>query len=162
MDTDAFATDPSSPSWEVPRSFDAYTMIYPSEGRTVSTTAEIPGLRAKILSEASNELERMCKEDVPLESLQTFLSGWETSSGSVQPNALAWFNYSNPVGTTVRNGRKDLTRLLLARGLKPDDGIGEALAKIREDGDNTMLEILIEGGWDINAPVSNHTPSVMR
>lgn len=128
-------------------------------GKESSKEEEIPGPRAQALDEAACTLQGLCDHGSII-SLQGFFSKW-TNNGVMQPNALAWFEYRNPLRIAVRNDREEVVRLLLDAGLKPDGGIEDALARIRDGQDRTILSLLVEHGWNINEPTSDFGPPVL-
>lgn len=174
MDVHQFASHPSDPAWEEPHYRDIHvtTVNFHRHGNDDESTGtkepynpETMTERAKALDDAASELVRLCAIDAPLADVQDFLAKWQdpSSSDRIQSNALAWFADSSAVDNACRTDNRDVLRLLLAKGLHPNaSAVAYANAKMRETGDSEVLKLLVDSGWNINDPINDITPSLMR
>lgn len=174
MDIQQYASHRSDPLWEEPTWRKEHTTIVNFHGANhgVSVEKDEPRLqspRRDALGEAATKLNSLCASDAPLAEIQDFLAKWEnpSSMGRVQPNALAWFNDTNAVQLACTNGNLDVVRTLLEKGLYPTIRAADfARAKWRETNNKEVfqqvLELLVYYGMEINRPVNDHTPPIMR
>jgi len=89
-----------------------------------------------------------------LSDLEQFFVTWQdpASPKSVQPNALAWFQYttglaSTALGTAVGYNRIDVVRLLLDKGLQPTEmDMFWALRAFDRTGKRTAVELFVDAG----------------
>ncbi|KAH6644332.1 ankyrin repeat-containing domain protein [Boeremia exigua] len=156
---EAFASDPSQPTWEPPPPLEL-------DGSPETTQNNDPqdNPRAEILTRAVRELSQLCSSTAARSRLQDFLAIWrdpqQPAGHRVQPNALAWFQASEPLATAIRHGREDVLPILLAHGITPErPDVWAALEAAESTGSRTALTLLLEGGWGIDQPVNeNATP----
>lgn len=154
--------------WEIPRTLVPSSYFDP---KTRKTTECIPDVTpcAEVLDRARGELKRLCCPGVPLSHLDRFFVTWQdpADSKSVQPNALAWFQYatglaSTALGTAVGCNRIDAVRVLLDKGLKPTEmDMFWALRAFERTGNRTAIELFVDAGWDIDRPVNEHTAPIL-
>lgn len=166
-----YASHPSEPSWEEPTWRKEHAIIVNFHG-AISVEKHEPrpqSPRRDALGEAATKLNSLCASDAPLAEIQDFLAKWEDPSlnGRVQPNALACFNDTNAVQLACTNGNLDVVRTLLEKGLYPTIRTADfSRAKWRETNNKEVfrqvLELLVYYGLDINQPVNDHTPPIMR
>lgn len=162
------ARTPSEYSWETPRALVPLTQFDPNTRTTTDYVLDVTPC-AEILDCARGELKRLCCLGVPLYNLERFFVTWQdpANTKSVQPNALAWFQYatglaSTALGTAVGYGRIDAVRLLLEKGLRPTEmDMFWALRAFDETGNRTAIESFVDAGWDINRPVNEHTAPIL-
>lgn len=169
MDFNQFATEPSSPRWEIPRSVRATNKagIDRSSDLLQSLEEEVLDSRAAILDKATRQLERLCSDNVTTQSLLELLEDWSTGSRhgnpELQPNLLAWFQCSKALEHAVKNHRNDAVELLLSQGLVPkEEAISAALDVALDTHDTSTLVLLMKGGWNINQVYSRIRPSILR
>ncbi|KAI1877362.1 hypothetical protein JX265_003370 [Neoarthrinium moseri] len=162
MDVQQFASQLSDPSWEDPQWHKQHTIDI-----QLDDSDDEPGQmndRAKALDDAASELNSLCASNAPLGDVQDFLAKWEhpPSSGQIQPNALAWFDNSNAVRWGCANSSPDVVRLLLEKGLNPTAmAVSFAIPQLRLSKDRTILQLLVDYGWDVNEPLNDKTPPFM-
>lgn len=124
--------------------------------------------RVLALSRTTFELQQLCSDRrVKARSIQDLLASWvvatEPNSGKLQPNLLAWLDDSQALQYAIKNQRKDIMQLLFNYGLIPTQTvISASLEYVRDSRDMSTLELLIDGGWDINCDVNQARPSIMR
>lgn len=179
MDIQQYASDPSDPLWEEPswRKVHCHTINFhhahhgdDDEGKdnvgsmeSHEPVQESP--RKKALDEAAGTFTLLCGSDAPVAEILDFLAKWEDppSSGRIQPNALAWFNDTNAVQLVCSNDNRVLLRILLEKGLKPTvRAAAGAKAKWQETKNKDALQLLVDYGLDVNQPINDNTPPIMR
>ncbi|KAL1860688.1 hypothetical protein Daus18300_009031 [Diaporthe australafricana] len=174
MDVQQYASDPSDPLWEEPAWRKEHTTIVNFHGDNHGAPIERkhePGPvspRGQALREAAASLNTLCALNAPVAEVQDFLAKWEDpSDGGVQPNALAWFSDTNAVQLACTNESLDVLRTLLEKGLRPtmraaDFSRGKWRETKNKDIFQHILQLLVEYGLDLNQPVNDHTPPIMR
>ncbi|KAI1734079.1 ankyrin repeat-containing domain protein [Xylaria scruposa] len=166
MDLTQLASNPSDPAWEEPRFHSLHTIRPFSTDREGSQDGHDLSERAKTLDHISMEFQRLVAKNVPLNEVEEFTRQWEvTSVGNtpvVQPNLLAWFSDTNALRLACANDNQDVIRFLLQMGLSiTPSAIVYATSKLRETNDNTVLELLLDFGWDINKPLGDTRPPLL-
>ncbi|KAI9701634.1 MAG: hypothetical protein M1820_006405 [Bogoriella megaspora] len=158
------ATEPSSPTWEAPRRLTESTSW---NGRTGVTTHYIPRITpvAKALDHAARHLANLCRPTASLSDLEAFFAKWQdpANAGRLQPNALAWFDHSDVLGSAVSSGREDVVRVLLGQGLRPGEwDVFMALIAVKQGGSSKeVLSLFLEHGWEINRAVNEFTTPIL-
>lgn len=174
MDSRQVTASTSDPLWEEPRWSELHTIRpFNTDDQGVNDDSksvkddehgDITN-RAIVLDDAASELNYLCAADAPLADVQEFLTKWEDSASPdrIQSNALAWFNNSNALRGACANNNIDVVRLLLEKGLHPNSmALIYAIAKWKETGDSHIIKLLVDSGWDINTPLNDNTPPLMR
>lgn len=180
MNTQQFASSPSDPLWAEPgwRKDHVHVVDFhhphhdgngdgdAQVGSAETRELEANTARREALDEAASKLNTLCATDAPVADTQNFLAQWEDPSsgdGRIQPNALAWFNDTNSVQQACANDNQQVLRLLLGKGLQPTSkAVAFAKAKWQETRNKDVLQLLLDYGWDINQPLNNDTPPLMR
>lgn len=179
MDIHQYASHPSDPLWEQPRWPEEYCITIKSNHRSHDHGGKVndndihvkrsePGPnspRGKALMEAANQLTSLCGSNAPVADVQGFLAVWEdpSSPGRLQPNALAWFSDSRAIQWACNNDNRDVVRLLLEKRVQPTvRAVPWAKKKYLETKNRDVLKLLVLYGLDINQPVNDHTPPMMR
>ncbi|KAI1750317.1 hypothetical protein F4782DRAFT_548793 [Xylaria castorea] len=112
------------------------------------------------------EFQRFIARNAPLSEVKRFTRQWQVTSSDnapvVQPNLLAWFSNTNALQLTCANDNQDIIRFLLQMGLLiPTSTIVYATSKLRETNNTTVLELLLDFGWDINKPLGETRPPLI-
>lgn len=176
MEIPQLAYKPTDPLWKQPRWHEQHVIesrLTNHDGhddndksKSVATSgSEKLDERASALDDATSELNTLCAKNAPLADVLAFLSRWEDPSSldHIQPNALAWFNDSNSLRWACANDNRDVARVLLEKGLQPNaKAVSSAVAKLRETKNKDTVQLLIVSGWDINEPLNDNTPPLMR
>lgn len=180
MDIQQYASHPSDPLWEEPGWHKRHVHVVNfhhtchhddddvngnagSVGGQELAGPESP--RREALDEAAAKLNFLCASDAPLADVQDFLAKWEdpSSTGRVQPNALAWFNDTYAVQSACLNDNQVVLRTLLEKGLRPTTRAAAlARKKWQETKNKDVLQLLVDYGLDINQPLDHDTPPIMR
>jgi hypothetical protein len=176
MELHQFARSPSDSTWEPPRYRDLHTInirfrhnAVPSEGsdEPLGPALDPTSLneRAEALGGIAAEFSRLCASNAPLEDFKSFLQRWAdpASDGRVQANVLAWLNDTNAMSSACMHNNIPLVRLLLANGLvvRPR-AVLQAVSKLRETGNQDIVRLLLQSGWEINQCLAEDTPPVLR
>lgn len=167
MELTQFASDSSDPTWEEPR-FDALHTIRPfSTDSTTRQNVRDLSERAQALNEISMRFQTLIARDVPLSEIESFTEQWKVPSSNnttvVQPNLLAWFSDTNALRWACANDNLDIVRFLLQLGLSiPLMAVVFTLSKLRETKNTTVLQLLLDFGWDINQPLGETGPPLIR
>lgn len=178
MDIQHYASHSSDPLWEEPSWREEYCITIKfhhhhsgdadMNGNDGVVKRPEPGLkspRGEALMEAAKKLNFLCASDAPVADVQSFLAEWEdpSSPGRVQPNALAWFSDTDAIPQACASDNRDVLRILLEKGLQPTvRAIPYANKKWQETKNKDVFQLLVEYGLDINQPVNDHTPPMMR
>lgn len=175
MEIQQYASHPSDPLWEEPAWRKEHTTTVnfhcANHGISIERKHE-PGPvspRGQALREAAAKLNTLCASDAPVAEVQDFLAKWEDPSagGRVQANALAWFSDTHAVQLACTNGNLDVLRTLLEKGLRPTMRAADfSRGKWRETNNKVLfqhiLHLLVDYGLDLDQPVNDHTPPIMR
>lgn len=169
-----YASHPSDPLWEEATWRKEHTTIVnfhcANHGASIERKYE-PGPvtpRGQALRKAAANLNTLCALNAPVAEVQDFLAKWEDpSDGRVQPDALAWFSDTHAVQLACTNGNLDVLRALLEKGLRPtmraaDFSRGKWRQRKKKDVFQHILQLLVDYGLDLNQPVNDHTPPIMR
>ncbi|KAI0860799.1 ankyrin repeat-containing domain protein [Xylaria cubensis] len=164
MDLTQLASHCSDPAWEEPRFHSLHT-IRPFSTEGSQDDHDLSG-RAKALDHISMEFQRLVAKNAPLNEVEEFTRQWEVTSVDntpiVQPNLLAWFSDTNTLRLACANDNQDIIRFLLQMGLSiTPSAIIYATSKLRETNDTTVLELLLDFGWDINKPLGDTRPPLL-
>lgn len=167
MDTSKFASHPGDSTWEEPRFNSLHTIRPFSPDNAGSRDGHDLSDRAKALDRISLEFQTLVAKNSPLSDVESFVRNWEISSSTdtpvVQPNVLAWFSDTNALRLACENNNKEVVRFLLERGLSiHPSAVLFAASKMRETKDTTIVELLLTSGWDINKPLRETTPPLIR
>ncbi|KAH6618650.1 ankyrin repeat-containing domain protein [Boeremia exigua] len=163
MDHEEFTSDSSSPREEIPHDAQA-AQVSNSTGSSLLPTNEIPEAQALLLDRTTRELEQLCSKNIEVQTIKAHLESWMVGSNStkLQPNLLIRLNSSGALQYAVKNQRKDVVRVLLNYDLVPSErSISAALDHVNNTGDTSMLQLLIDDGWDINQLYNRSRPSIM-
>ena len=155
-----FANSPSESTWERPcvPDWSLQDLIEAEEAENSNDTSP----RAEALRRAQRELYDLCRGTSPCSDLGNFFEAWEDPNHPdlVQPNALLWFEVSEPYAKAFENDRVDAAQVLLAHGVKPrDPDLWAALKILEETGSKHGLEIILEAGWEIDKPTNSNPTS---
>ncbi|KAJ8115552.1 hypothetical protein OPT61_g2823 [Boeremia exigua] len=160
-----FASDPSQPTWEAPPTLELDDFqLDDFQPRTIQKQSPHANTRTESLARAQRELARLCSSTDSKPELEDFLATWRDPQqpDRVQPNALAWFQVIEPLATAIRNSREDLVPILLAHGIKPErPDVWAALEVLESTGSRTALEMLLQGGWEIDQPLNENATSML-
>lgn len=179
MDNQHFASRPSASTWEEPgwRDENVFQLDHVHNdddggSEPVAADSQTSNDRRAALMEAASQLNTLCASGAPVADVQAFLARWEDPSpssltppfhGRIQPNALAWFRDTNAVQWACSRNDRALLHALLERGLHPTPrAAAHAVAKWRETRDREILQLLVDFGLDLNQPIDDNTPPVMR
>ncbi|KAF2999244.1 hypothetical protein E8E13_002651 [Curvularia kusanoi] len=149
-----FASSPSESTWEPPRVLHTFIRSYPDEITT----------RGQVFRRAQEELWELCKATGSCSALEDFLKRWRDPKhpDRIQPNALAWFEEEDFIACALSNGRQDAVRIMQAHGVKPGEvAVLAALTILEETASKQELELILEGGWGIDEPVSHSSPPLL-
>ncbi|KAI0424627.1 ankyrin repeat-containing domain protein [Xylaria sp. FL1042] len=167
MDLTQLGSSSSDPTWEEPR-FDSLHTIRPFSTNQSSRLDDSDiSERAKALDSISMEFQTLIAKNAPLTEVKNFTRQWEVTSSSrtepaMQPNVLAWFNDTNALRLACANNNPDIVRFLLKIGLSiSPSAVVHAASKLRETKDTTVLELLLDFGWDINEPLGETRPPLI-
>jgi hypothetical protein len=155
-----FANSPSESTWERPYvpGWSLQDLTEAEEAGNSNDTSP----RAEALRRAQRELYDLCRGTGPCSDLENFFEAWKDPNHPdlVQPNALLWFEVSEPYAKAFENDRVDAARVLLAHGVKPrDPDLWAALKILEETGSKYGLEIILEAGWGIDEPTNSNPTS---
>lgn len=120
--------------------------------------------RAESLTLAQRQLSELCASSASRSELDDFLATWRDplQPDRVQPNALVWFQAAEPIATAISNGCEDAARVLLAYGVRPErPDAWAALDVFRNTGSKIALELLLEGGWNIDRSLNDNATSIL-
>ncbi|KAJ4304824.1 hypothetical protein N0V90_000352 [Kalmusia sp. IMI 367209] len=129
-----------------------------TEQHTATVSATTP------LATATSNLLTLCHQRANLPSFRALLSAWQDplNLGHLQSVALDAFNETSVLRYLVEKGQDDVVQYLLSYGFDISDlAMAFALKDARETGNQKMLKVLFEGGWDINRPVNTYCPPAM-
>ncbi|KAI0525772.1 ankyrin repeat-containing domain protein [Xylaria bambusicola] len=167
MDISQFASQPSDPTWEEPRYEFLNVIHFPRDDngdledrhRTISD-------RAKALNNISQEFVRLIGLNAPPSQVECFIKKCEVtslnSSPAVQPNVFAWLNDTDALRWASENNNEETVRLLLKRGFSVRPwAVLFAAAKLKETKNTTIIELLLNSGWDINKPLGETRPPLL-
>ncbi|KAI1176161.1 ankyrin repeat-containing domain protein [Nemania sp. FL0916] len=165
MDLSQFTSDPSDPAWEKPR-YEALHTIRPfSPKHPDSIDKKDLTERAKALDSISMELNTLAARNAPLSDIESYIGQFEVASSKgpiIQRNILAWFSDTNALQWACGNNNPDTVRFLLQKGLSVTPrAVIHAAAKLRETHDTTVMQILLDFGWDINEPLGETRPPLI-
>ncbi|KAI1361872.1 ankyrin repeat-containing domain protein [Xylaria arbuscula] len=166
MDLSQLASDPSDPAWEEPR-FHALHTIQPfSKEGTSSRDDNNLSETAKALDGISLEFQTLVGKNAPLNEVERFMTQWKVASTSgpiiVQRNILAWFSDTNALRLACTNNSPGTVNFLLQSGLSiTPSAVVFAAAKLKETHDTTIMQALLDNGWDINEPLGETRPPLI-
>ncbi|KAI0411214.1 ankyrin repeat-containing domain protein [Xylaria grammica] len=165
MDLSQLASDPSDPTWEEPRFHALHTIRPFSTEDTGSRDESDLTESAKALDRISLEFQTLVGKNAPLSEIESFTGQWEVASSSgpiVQRNILAWFSDTNALRLACANNDPGVVRFLLRRGLSiTPSAIIYATSKLKETRDTTIMQTLLDSGWDINEPLGETRPPLI-
>ena len=161
-----FANSPSESTWERPCVPGWTLQDLTEDDKAGNSNGTSP--RAEALRRAQRELHDLCRGTGPCSDIENFFEAWKDPNhpDQVQPNALLWFEVSEPYGNAFESDRVDVARVLLAHRVKPREPDLWAAQKILEEtGSKYALKIILQAGWGIDQPISSspmsHTSSLL-
>ncbi|KAJ3573900.1 hypothetical protein NPX13_g4538 [Xylaria arbuscula] len=165
MDLSQLASDPSDPAWEKPRFHALHTIQLFSKEETGSRDDNNLSETAKALDGISLEFQTLVGKNAPLNEIKSFMAQWKVASTSgpiVQRNILAWFSDTNALRLACTNNNPDIVSFLLQSGLSiTPSAVAFAAAKLKETHDTTIMQALLDNGWDINEPLGETRPPLI-
>ncbi|KAI0514357.1 ankyrin repeat-containing domain protein [Xylaria bambusicola] len=165
MDLSQLASHSSDSTWEKPHFHALHTIRPFSTADTGSRNDSDLTERAKALDRISLEFQTLVGKNAPLSEVESFTRQWEVASSNgpiVQPNILAWFSDTNALRLACANNNPDVVRFLLQKGLSiTPTVINFAALKLKETHDTTIMQALLESGWDINEPLGETRPPLI-
>lgn len=155
-----FAFDPSQPTWVAPHRLE----LDDSQPEATQKHTSQVHRRTERLTRAQHELGELCSATGFRSKLEDFLTTWRDPKqpDRVQPNALAWFQAAEPLTAAIRNSREDAIPILLAHGVRlerPD--VWAALDVLESTGNRTVLELLLQGGWEKDQALNENATSIL-